>query len=397
MIGRANLDKFNFNINFRVLICPQQNTFAAFLTFSPLKLSNLFNSIPIFPIFNSCSKVINCLSRPLLSLLVTPLPTLWLACNCCLPLPNPEATPNKKRRPQHTDLRITCLVQSAVTEHSGIAAHWIHIMSSDMLKSIPFPIPTLDRPFGVELWPIFDQIYTSVMGYSPKDFRFVPGETPISTLKATVILLSTYYITVFAGREFMKHRTPLNLNVLFMVHNLYLTIISGTLLALFIEQLLPTVWRNGIFFAICDARGGWTEPLVVLYYVSTDHSISWPNWPVQLNYLTKYVELIDTVFMFLKKKPLSTSYDLVDKHQLTWNSFSTYLPSRCNSITMLHSIDWHHCCFVGSYRPQPTRTCRHVLVLFPKLSWCARVVEEMDYTVANRPICHWPRWVLSLV
>lgn len=66
----------------------------------------------------------------------------------------------------------------------------------------------------------------------------------------------------------MKNRAPLNLNGLFMIHNLYLTIISGTLLALFIEQLLPTVWRNGIFFAICNHQGGWTDRLVVLYYVS---------------------------------------------------------------------------------------------------------------------------------
>lgn len=167
-----------------------------------------------------------------------------------------------------------------------------------MLKSFSFPVPTIDRPFGVHLWPLFDRLYTSVVGYAPTEFRFVPGHTAISTLQATVALLSTYYITVFTGRELMKNRAPLNLNSLFMVHNLYLTIISGTLLALFIEQLLPTVWRNGIFFAICDHRGGWTEPLVTLYYVSScsrEFEIL-PNWlfgssiisPNTLSWLTRY-------------------------------------------------------------------------------------------------------------
>ena len=143
-------------------------------------------------------------------------------------------------------------------------------MSLDSFRSftsILLTAPTLDKPFGVHLWPYFDKLYTSVMGYSPEKFRFVPGKTAISTFPATAALLLTYYVTVFAGREFMKNRAPLNLNGLFMVHNLYLTIISGTLLALFIEQLLPTVWRNGIFFAICNHRGGWTDRLVVLYYV----------------------------------------------------------------------------------------------------------------------------------
>lgn len=65
----------------------------------------------------------------------------------------------------------------------------------------------------------------------------------------------------------MKDRAPFKLNALFMVHNLYLTVASAIMLALFIEQLVPTVWRRGIFFAICDHRGGWTRQLVVLYYV----------------------------------------------------------------------------------------------------------------------------------
>lgn len=149
------------------------------------------------------------------------------------------------------------------------APEWkIRTMSFDILKSIPFQAPTVDRPFGVELWPYFDKIYSSITGYSPLDFRFVRGETPMSTFRSTAALLSTYYIAVFAGREFMKNRAPWNLNGLFMIHNLYLTTVSAILLALFIEQLVPTVWRNGIFFAICNSRGGWTEPLVALYYVS---------------------------------------------------------------------------------------------------------------------------------
>ena len=70
----------------------------------------------------------------------------------------------------------------------------------------------------------------------------------------------------------MKNREPFKLNGLFMIHNLYLTFISGILLVLFIEQLVPTLWRQGVFYAICDHRGGWTPPMVVLYYVSTSKS-----------------------------------------------------------------------------------------------------------------------------
>jgi fatty acid elongase 3 len=70
---------------------------------------------------------------------------------------------------------------------------------------------------------------------------------------------------------------------------LYFTAISGILLVLFLEQLIPRLWSHGLYAGICGA-GGWTDKLVVLYY---------------LNYLTKYLEFVDTCFLFLKKKPLS--------------------------------------------------------------------------------------------
>ena len=140
-------------------------------------------------------------------------------------------------------------------------------MSSDALKSVPFPLPTLDRPFAVELWPIFEKLWTSFRTFAPQDFRFVPGQTPMSTLNETSTVLVSYYIIVLGGRELMKNRSAFKLNALFKLHNLALTVISAGLLSLYVEQLVPTVWRNGVFYAICEKSGGWTEKLVTLYYV----------------------------------------------------------------------------------------------------------------------------------
>ena len=137
--------------------------------------------------------------------------------------------------------------------------------ASDLLKAVP--LPTIERPFGVHLWPIFDKAYTAVMGYHPQDFDFQPRVTPMSTLKETGFMLVTYYIVIFGGRELMRNRPAFKLTGPFIVHNFYLTVISAVLLALFIEQLVPTLYHHGLFYTICDVRGGWTPPLVTLYYV----------------------------------------------------------------------------------------------------------------------------------
>ncbi|KAK3377983.1 putative fatty acid elongase [Podospora didyma] len=144
---------------------------------------------------------------------------------------------------------------------------------------------------GPLLWALFDKLlWTPIAGYPAANFEFKPQVTPLSTLNESVLFITLYYAMIISGKEFMRHRKPFKLQALFLIHNLYLTAISGFLLALFLEQLLPTLVAKGTFYAICDARGGWTQPLVVLYY---------------LNYLTKYLELLDTAFLILKKKPLT--------------------------------------------------------------------------------------------
>ena len=138
-------------------------------------------------------------------------------------------------------------------------------MALDFLNSVQRP--TIDRPFGIQLWPIFDQVFRSIKGYPTADFEFVQGSTPMSTIQSTAAALISYYAIMFGGRELMRNREPFRLNGLFKIHNLFLTTASAILLALFIEQLLPTLWYKGVFFAICNHDGGWTKPLLLLYFV----------------------------------------------------------------------------------------------------------------------------------
>lgn len=164
---------------------------------------------------------------------------------------------------------------------------------------------TLDHPFGVHLWPHFSKGFTALTGKSTSDFELVPGVTPMTTLQGTAASLLSYYIVVLGGRQLMKNRAAFKLQTAFILHNFILTAISGVLLALFVEQILPTLFQDGVLVAICDARGGWTDELVLLYYVRPPPPTTRATLTRQLNYLTKYLELADTVFLVLKKKPLT--------------------------------------------------------------------------------------------
>lgn len=143
--------------------------------------------------------------------------------------------------------------------------------------------------FKVDPWSIFNFCWTSTLGYAADEFEFLPGTTPLSTLKEAGGWIVLYYVIIFGGRELMRDRPALKLQGTFIIHNWYLTVISGALLVLFVQQLIPSLWKNGLYDNICG-RSGWTKQLIVLYY---------------LNYLTKYLELLDTVFLVLKKKPLT--------------------------------------------------------------------------------------------
>lgn len=116
-------------------------------------------------------------------------------------------------------------------------------------------------------WSLFNRAWTSIIGYPATEFRFVPGETPMATFKETAAMITLYYIVIYTGWEFMRRRQPFKLKTLFMAHNFMLTAVSGALLILFLEQLIPALWKNGLYNCMCS-KPGWTDKLVVLYYVS---------------------------------------------------------------------------------------------------------------------------------
>ncbi|KAK4509563.1 uncharacterized protein ATC70_007916 [Mucor velutinosus] len=147
---------------------------------------------------------------------------------------------------------------------------------------------SVERPFGIYLFDYFDQLYTAIVGQSAKDFHFVQGVTPLSTLHEVVIGCITYFTVIFGGQCLLSNASPVKCKMLNQVHNAFLTVVSFVLLVLLIEQLVPQLVNRGLYYTICSEEA-WTQELELLYY---------------LNYLVKYYELIDTVFLVIKKKKL---------------------------------------------------------------------------------------------
>ncbi len=153
--------------------------------------------------------------------------------------------------------------------------------------------PSLESPFGVYLWDIFDHfVSVGTNGwFIPSKFEFIHGELPFSTASTAISVIITYYLVIFGGRSVLNlvNAPPYRLGTLFQIHNAMLTTLSFTLLILLAEQLIPIIAKNGIYYGICHPDA-WTQPIVTLYY---------------LNYITKFIELLDTVFLVLKQKKLT--------------------------------------------------------------------------------------------
>ncbi|KAJ6568499.1 ELO family [Mycena capillaripes] len=117
---------------------------------------------------------------------------------------------------------------------------------------------------------------------------FVEGQSPLSTTPVVFGSLASYLALIFGIQAAMINHPRRRLNTLFQVHNIILSGGSLLLLVLLIEETIQILWKTGLFDAMCS-EASWT-PRMECYYM--------------INYYFKYLELLDTVFLALKKESL---------------------------------------------------------------------------------------------
>lgn len=164
--------------------------------------------------------------------------------------------------------------------------------------------------------PLYDftvKVMAPIVPHLPQSvMQWELGKTPLSDINVVVAAMITYLVTIFSLRAYIrslkaqrnggspaatpekgKREPPLipssYIKYPFLVHNIALSVGSGWLLALMLEEILPIVWRNGPYYSICSP-GAWTMRMETFYII---------------NYYIKYWELLDTIFMVFKEKPLT--------------------------------------------------------------------------------------------
>lgn len=101
-------------------------------------------------------------------------------------------------------------------------------------------------------------VFSPILPYVPESYvSWKPGVTPLSTWPSVTAALVVYLSTIFGIQALLKDQQAKRLNNLFQVHNLFLTVGSGIVLVLMVEEIAPIIRKHGLFYAVCG-EGAWT-------------------------------------------------------------------------------------------------------------------------------------------
>lgn len=150
-------------------------------------------------------------------------------------------------------------------------------------------------------------------------------------LPPVIVGCITYLLIIFGGQFMLRDSPRYHPKFIFQLHNFLLTFVSAALLLLLIEQLIPQLVNHGFYYTICSSEA-WTQKHELLYY---------------LNYLVKWWELADTVFLVLKKKKLGKKLESMIKPcdiQLNDCRIPALLSSQHDYGALLHPTCWTYYC-----------------------------------------------------
>lgn len=138
---------------------------------------------------------------------------------------------------------------------------------------------------GVDLICLFGRcVDLSLSGFSWAD-------APLSSLRYPVGVMFVYLAVIWALHRTMRSRPPIRMKAAAAVHNILLTGLSAAMAVGTIVELVINTRRHGFVSVVCDReKTAMTGRLAVWFYVF---------------YLSKYYELLDTVLLVVKKRPLS--------------------------------------------------------------------------------------------
>lgn len=111
-----------------------------------------------------------------------------------------------------------------------------------------------------------------------------------SSWQSVLTSIVLYLTTLYGIQQYMKNRKAFDLNKLVILHNGILCVGSAILFYLLAFEIGSQMYQRSPFDVFCDeGNENQHSDLIFYYYV---------------NYLFKYVELLDTVLLALRKKPM---------------------------------------------------------------------------------------------
>lgn len=138
-------------------------------------------------------------------------------------------------------------------------------------------------------WPLemLDSLFRPVTKVAPNKFEYT-NSLPLAKQWHVAAGVITYLVVIFSVKHFMRDQERITLKPLVFIHNVLLTLFSLALFLAMFYEVWPLAQKLSLHELLCSSQM-FSPKLQYLYY---------------LNFLGKYYELLDTVFIVLAKRPL---------------------------------------------------------------------------------------------